>query len=290
MTPVQEGQPRAAMSGLLPMPHRVWIVGCGNMAGAMLAGWVSTGALDPANVFALTRSDRVLPRGVEQGRALPDSPLPDIVLLGVKPQQLDPVAAQFADRLRDVPVLISILAGVDEASLAARFQAGAIVRAMPNMGVEISAGVTALHSHSANDEVRQTVTMLMNKLGLVEWVEEPQFDGVTALAGSGPAFVDRFVQAMAGAGEALGIPAEQALRLARATVRGGAELAAMESGPAGSLADRVASPGGSTRAGLDVLDRDGALVRLLADTLAASTRRNAELADAARGARERPQH
>ena len=123
----------------------------------------------------------------------------------------------------------------------------------------------------------------MVPLGLVEWIaDERLFDLVTALAGSGPAFLYRFVDALAAAGAARGLPPEQAGRLALATVEGAARLAADAAVSPGVLADRVASPGGSTREGLDVLDRDQALVALLTGTLAAAARRNRDMAEAAR--------
>jgi pyrroline-5-carboxylate reductase len=123
----------------------------------------------------------------------------------------------------------------------------------------------------------------MAPLGLVEWIaDERLFDTVTALAGSGPAFLYRFVDALAQAGAATGLSPEQAARLALATVEGSARLAAVADANPARLADQVASPGGSTRKGLDVLDRDDALVRLLTETLEAARRRNAEMAAAAR--------
>ncbi|MFL9841679.1 pyrroline-5-carboxylate reductase [Sphingomonas sp. ST-64] len=263
-------------------PKTLWLIGCGNMAGAMLRRWIEAGAVRGADVFVLNRGDRTLPDGVRQGRALPEGELPDAVMLGVKPQQLDYIAGQIASRIAGVPLLISILAGVEEAALAARFDVGAIVRAMPNLPVEIGKGVVALHSDSAGARVRTDAEALMAPLGLVEWVDAAQFDAVTALAGSGPAFAYRFIDALAQAGEAIGLPADQALRLALATVEGGASLAAQAVEPPAALADKVASPGGSTRKGLDVLDADAALTRLLTTTLEAAARRNAELAAAAR--------
>lgn len=264
-------------------PKTLWLIGCGTMAGAMLRRWIATGAVRGEDVFVLNRSDRELPEGVRQGRVLPDGTLPDAVMLGVKPQQLDGIAEQIASRVAGVPMLVSILAGVEEAALAARFDAGAILRAMPNLPVEIGKGVVALHSDSADADARAGAGALMAPLGLTEWVDAAQFDAVTALAGSGPAFVYRFIDALAAAGAAIGIPADQALRLALATVEGGALLAAQSADTPAMLADKVASPGGSTRTGLDVLDADAALVQLLTATLAASQRRNAEMAAAARG-------
>ncbi|PKP92098.1 MAG: pyrroline-5-carboxylate reductase [Alphaproteobacteria bacterium HGW-Alphaproteobacteria-16] len=260
----------------------LWIVGCGNMAGAMLARWVAAGTLDAPEIFVLNRRDRDLPAGVRQGRVLPDGPLPDAVMLGVKPQQLEDVAEQIAGRLAGVPLLISILAGVEEAALSARFDAQAYLRAMPNMPVAIGKGVVALHTDTTDAAMRERAAALMTPMGLVEWVDAARFDAVTALAGSGPAFLYRFIDALAQAGAALDIPAEQAQRMALAMVEGATLSAATASEPPGALADRVASPGGSTRAGLNVLDDGRALQSLLTDTLAASFRRNRELAAAAR--------
>lgn len=119
----------------------------------------------------------------------------------------------------------------------------------------------------------------MAPLGLVEWIaDESHFDAVTALSGSGPAFLYRFIDALAQGGAALGLPADQAARLALATVEGAALTAAASADAPASLADKVASKGGSTRAGLDVLDADSALETLVAATLAAAEARNRELA------------
>lgn len=261
---------------------RVWMIGCGNMGGAMLRQWIASGVLAPGSVDVVNRADRLLPTGVRQARDVPSGPLPDLVILAMKPQQLDDVAGRFAERLRGVPALISILAGVEEQALAERFQARAIVRAMPNLPVGIGKGVVALDSSSADPALRGAITTLMAALGLVEWVDAAHFDAVTALAGCGPAFLYRFIDALAAAGVAQGLPEDQANRLALSTVEGSALLAAAADVPPGTLADRVASPGGSTRKGLDVLDQGEALVALLRETVAASARRNAEMAAAAR--------
>lgn len=262
---------------------RVWMIGCGNMGGAMLRQWISSATLDSNAVDVINRSDRALPLGVRKARDLPEGPLPDAVILAMKPQQLDDVAQRFADRLAEIPVLISILAGVEEHALSRRFAAQAIVRAMPNLPVGIGKGVVALDSASASVPTRDAVAALMAPLGLVEWVAPELFDAVTALAGSGPAFLYRFIDALAAAGVAQGLPADQAERLALATVEGAALLAASADVGPGALAEQVASPGGSTRKGLDVLDANGALAALLTETIAAATRRNAEMAAAARG-------
>jgi pyrroline-5-carboxylate reductase len=259
----------------------LWMIGCGNMGGAMLRRWLAAG-LDPATVTVVTRSGRGVPDGVRSVTEFPAGEGPATVVLAVKPQQLDIVAPSLAG-MRPA-LLISILAGVEVAALAKRFAGAAIVRAMPNLPVAIGQGVTALYTDSADRDVRRAAEALATPLGQVEWVaEEASFDAVTALAGCGPGFVFRFADALAVAGAALGLSEDQARRLALATLAGSATMALGADAPPAVLADRVASPGGSTREGLNVLDRDRALERLLTETLAASARRNGEMAAAARG-------
>lgn len=260
-------------------PTRLWLVGAGNMGGAMLRRWVASG-IAAEHVTVIDPGSPIVPEGVRVLAEAPDDPAPDILILAVKPQMIDAVAP--AIRTAPAAMLVSILAGVEIAALRTRFAAQAIVRAMPNLPVAIGKGVVALHSDSDAPAVRAAAGALMAPLGHVEWVDEGLFDVVTALSGSGPGFTYRFIDALAKGGEALGLPADQSLRLARATVEGSAMLAATADEPPAVLADRVASPGGSTREGLNVLDADAALVRLVTDTLAAATRRNAELAAAAR--------
>ncbi|MDV3457860.1 pyrroline-5-carboxylate reductase [Sphingomonas sp. HF-S4] len=253
---------------------RVWLLGCGNMAGAMLRQWIASGVVAPANVFVVNRHDRELPEGVRQGRAFPEELAPDFLQLGVKPQQLGDVAALPAGNYP----LISILAGADVATLEKRFPGHPVVRAMPNLPVALGKGVVALYGARVAG-----IDDLMAPLGLVEWIDdETLFDNGTVLSGCGPAFVYRFIDALAEAGTTLGFSAEQAQRLAVATVEGSGLLAAQADAPPAVLADRVASPGGSTRQGMNVLDKDDALKALLRATLAASARRTAEMAAEAR--------
>ncbi|NIJ21075.1 pyrroline-5-carboxylate reductase [Sphingomonas naasensis] len=253
---------------------RLWLLGCGNMAGAMLRRWIESGAVAAEDVFVVNRHDRELPAGVRQGRAFPDEPAPDFLQLGIKPYQLDEIDPLPTG---DYP-LLSILAGADAATLAARFPGHAIVRAMPNLPVALGKGVVAMHGRRVPG-----IDALMAPLGLVEWFDdEGLFDRGSVLSGCGPAFVYRFIDALAEAGTALGLTPDQAQRLAIATVEGAGLLAAQADAPPSVLADRVASPGGSTRQGLNVLDQDAALAALLRDTLAASARRTAEMAAEAR--------
>lgn len=260
--------------------NSILLVGCGNMGGAMLRGWLSAG-LEPSRFTVVDPVLAEAPQGVDLLRELPQRRF-DAVLLGVKPQMLGEVAAQMAPLVQGATVL-SILAGVELASLAGRFpQAGALVRIMPNLAAAIGKSPVALAGNGLDDAGRACVTELMAPLGSPEWLPEEQFDLVTALAGSGPAFVYRFIDALASGAAALGMEPAQAGRLALATVEGAALLAATSEHSPGALADRVASPGGTTRAGLDVLDEDHALARLMLETIRAARDRGAEMAREAR--------
>lgn len=249
--------------------ERIWLIGCGNMAGAMLHRWLDCG-LDPASVTVVRPSGAAVAPGVRVLREVPDERAPDLLLLGVKPQMLATVAPGLQAATQNT-ILLSILAGVTLARLRESFPAaGPIVRAMPNLPVALGTGVVATATDGA---MPQDLAALLDQLGLVEaFADETQFDAVTALAGSGPAFAYRFVDALAKGGAALGLDAAQADRLALATVEGAIALAKQDGTPLATLVDRVASKGGSTRAGLDVLDAE--LDALVADTLAAAAARN----------------
>lgn len=247
------------------------------MAGAMLSRWLATG-MEAASVTVI---DPALPvfAGVLAVATLPDEAPPAMLMLGVKPQMLGDLAPVVGRAVGPETVVLSILAGIRHATLVEAFpQAAQMVRVMPNLPVVIGEGAVALHAPGAG---RADVTALMAPLGLVEWIDdEGQFDAVTALSGSGPAFVYRFAQALAEGGAALGLSPDLANRLARATVAGAASLAKASPEPLGTLADRVASKGGSTRVGLDVLDEGAALATLVAAALKAAETRNRELGKA----------
>ncbi len=261
----------------------IWLVGCGNMGGAMLRRWVESD-INPSRIIVIDPGAPAVPRGVRLMAAPPPDEVPATVVLAVKPQQLRAVSAAIGAQVAGTPLMLSILAGVEEAVLYESFGAQVVVRAMPNLPVSIGKGVVALHSESNDPRIRRIAEQLVGPLGLVEWIaEERLFDAVTALSGCGPGFLFRFIDALAEAGAALGLPADQAQRLAIATVEGSGLLAAQADVSPAVLADRVASPGGSTREGLNVLDRDDALKRLLTATLAASDARNRAMAAEARG-------
>jgi pyrroline-5-carboxylate reductase len=259
--------------------NSILLIGCGNMGGAMLAGWLAAG-MSPSRFTVVDPYLAEVPKGVELLRELPELGF-GAILLGVKPQMLGDVAPQLA---KAEAVLLSILAGVELDSLSARFPAAkGLVRIMPNLAAAIGKSPIALASRGLDDAGRAEVMALMAPLGTPEWIAEGLFDAVTALAGSGPAFVYRYIDALAQGAAELGLPADQAQRLALAMVEGASALASSSPHAPGELARRVASPGGTTQAGLDVLDADAALARLVHATLQAAADRSAEMAAAARG-------
>lgn len=264
---------------------RLLQIGCGNMGGAMLAGWLA-GGLDPAGFTVVDPYLAQAPDGVTLLREIPGDAAPfDVVLLGFKPQQLGDAVPGILPVVGEGTLLLSILAGVDLATLRRHFPAaGAIVRLMPNLAAALGKSPIGLVGEAGPD-ARALTERLMAPLGQAEWLAgEEQMDLVTALAGSGPAFVYRVIDALAGGAEALGLPRDQADRLALAMVAGAAELASLSDAAPGELARRVASPGGTTEAGLKVLDADGRLAALMEDTLRAARDRGAEMAAQARAA------
>jgi len=264
------------------MPGRLLIIGCGNMGGAMLAGWLAAGE-SPARFAVLDPALDRAPNGVKLLRsaqdAAADGPF-DAVLLGFKPQQLKTLSPMLQGLTGAETAVFSLLAGITLSQLAEAFPAASShVRVMPNLAARINKSPVILAQRGLSDDARVAVLALFDALGSALWLEdEAQFDLVTALAGSGPGFVYRFIDALAAAASELGLDRMAADRLALAMVEGAGALAASGDAPPAVLADRVASPGGMTREGLNVLDRDDALVQLMVETLRATADKGAELA------------
>ena len=259
--------------------EKILIVGFGKMAQAMLDGWLASGI--PASRFAIYHPRRsAAPAGIALHNRWPDEHF-DAVLLAVKPQILGDVAPDMEPLLGPDTVLISVLAGVTLAGLAQKFpRAGGIARLMPNLAVALRKSPNALAASGLDEAQRQELTQLAAALGSAEWLEdESQFDLVTALAGSGPGFVFRFIDALAGGAAELGLGRAQADRLALAMVEGASALAASSEYSPAELASRVASKGGMTQMGLDVLDDGAALQNLLRQCLQAARDRGVEMAE-----------
>lgn len=255
------------------------LIGAGNMAGAMLARWFDLG-LDPQRVTVVRPSGAPVAKGVRVVTDVAElAPISGLVMLGFKPQQLTDIGPAVADALAHDATVISILAGVVLADLEAMFAKQTCVRAMPNMPVREGEGVVLLVG-----ERQQAVEQLMVGLGYNQWLDdEAAFDLYSALSGCGPAYVYRVIEAMAAAGTRLGLPQDEALAITKAMLRGAAGSALGSPLTPGELVAQVASKGGMTQAGLDVLDTDGQLAAIFTETLRASRDRGKELADPAGG-------
>lgn len=267
-------------------PSTLILAGAGRMGGAMLEGWLE-GGLDPARVQVIEPHPSAgLTALAERTGFQLNPPASDLrparaLVLGVKPQMLAEAAPALAPLTGPDGFVLSILAGKTLANLAATFpQAGAIVRAMPNLPASIRRGVSVAVASPAIDSARKAeADALLQAAGSVEWVsDESLIDAVTAVSGSGPAYVFHLVEAMAAAGVAAGLPADLSERLARQTVIGSGDLMRASDTPAAALREAVTSPGGTTFAALQVLMRaENGMPALLDEAIAAAAHRSREL-------------
>lgn len=267
------------MPGILTLT----VFGAGKMGGAMLAGALGAG-WEGASIRVIEpyASPVLLDMQKAHGFVLnPDAPAKaGLVLLAIKPQMLDSAVAALAEIVTEETVLVSILAGKSVADLRARLPLlRKIVRAMPNTPAAIGRGITGAYPTAAlNSTERDIAHRLLATTGRVEWIDrEELIDAVTAVSGSGPAYVFHLVECMAKAGEAIGLPADLAMRLARATIEGAGELLFQEAANApATLRRNVTSPGGTTAAALEVLmARDGLAPLMERAVLAARDRARA---------------
>lgn len=259
------------------MFERILLFGYGNLASAMLEGWLASG-LGPERFTVYNPRAKPVPAGVAFTAELPDGPF-DTVVLAVKPQKLNEVSGEVERLAGPDTMLVSTLAGVELSTLSARFQrAGAIARLIPNLAAALGKSANVLIARGLGPAQRAGLTELAARLGSAEWLDgEGQVDLVTALTASGPGFVYRFIDALAAGAASLGLDRSQAGRLAVRTVEGAAALAAASEHPPAELARQVASPGGMTQKGLDVLDENRALEALVVRCLAAASERSREL-------------
>ena len=261
------------------------LVGCGKMGTAMLRGWLAGNAasrflvVEPEGV-ALGLGPASLVEWHTAADALPGELVPDAVVLAVKPQIVDAVLPLYRRWVRPETVFVSIVAGKTLAGLGRHLGPAALVRTMPNTAAAIGRAITvACANPRVTREQRQLCDRLLAAIGESAWVEdETLIDAVTAVSGSGPAYVFLLIEVLARAGEAEGLPPDLALRLARSVVAGSAELArVLEDSPA-TLRDNVTSPGGTTQAALDVLMAPDGLEPLIARAVAAAAARSRALA------------
>jgi pyrroline-5-carboxylate reductase len=259
------------------------LFGAGKMGGAMLEGWLALG-LDPKKVVVIepqpaSEIAALVQRGV---RLNPSGSVGEAtaLVIAVKPQVAPEVLPPLRPYVGGSTVAVSIMAGRPLRFLEQTLPGAAIVRAMPNTPAAIGRGMTvAVANAKVSGPQRELVNTLLSATGAVEWIgDEALMDAVTALSGSGPAYIFLLAEAMARAGAAAGLPPTLADTLARATVAGSGELLRRSALDAATLRQNVTSPGGTTAAALEVLMAKDGLVSLLTQAIAAATRRSRELA------------
>jgi len=260
-------------------------VGAGKMGGALLEGWLTHG-LSPADVAIVDPAPPAematfLKEQKIERLPKPGSFLPDAVVIAVKPQAADEVVPKVAAYLRPRTVVISIMAGRTLASIEKHLPpASLVVRGMPNTPASIGRGITvAVRNQYVCAATQLFATELLGAVGKVEWIEDEQLmDAVTAVSGSGPAYVFLLTEALAKAGVAAGLPAELAMTLARETVSGSGELLSRSPLDPATLRQNVTSPGGTTAAALEVLMGKDGLESLMKWAVAAAAQRSRDLA------------
>ena len=264
--------------------HTIAFVGAGNMAGALIRGLVGTATVpadriiaadpDPDRLSALAEELEIRVTS-DNAEAVEDA---TVVVLAIKPQVFAQVLPGLSAATREEALLVSIAAGISTSIIERAFPKGArVVRSMPNTPALVGAGATAIAAGtSATDEDLELAETLFRSVGISVRVPEEQIDAVTGLSGSGPAYVFAMIEALRDAGAREGLPEETALQLASQTVFGAARLLLDEKEAPEVLRDRVTSPGGTTRAGLDALAAAG-FADAIMGAVGAATRRSVEL-------------
>jgi pyrroline-5-carboxylate reductase len=263
------------------------LVGCGKMGGAMLAGWRARGFKPEDIVVVEPWAEQAAAVRVRHGVSvfpgpehLPDDLKPAVMVVAVKPQVMDEAVPHYRHLAERGAWVLSIAAGTTIGYFENRLGAdAAIVRAMPNTPASIGRGITALCANARVTEgEREAAKALVEAVGEAVWVEdEALMDVVTAVSGSGPAYVFLLIEALARAGEANGLPSDVAVSLAEATVAGAGELARQSDEMPAELRRHVTSPGGTTEAALKVLMAKDGLQDLLDRAVHAAVQRGREL-------------
>jgi len=267
----------------------ILLVGCGKMGSAMLGGWLASGvspdqikAVEPADAMAAAARAEHGVEVVADLSVLDPDFAPRAVVIAIKPQMIEAAIPPYGRFAGPDTVFLSIAAGKSIAILATGLgEHAAITRAMPNTPAAIGRGISVLCSNDAvNTEQRETCRALLSAVGEVVTIEdESLLDAVTAVSGSGPAYVFLLIECLAAAAMDAGLPEDLANQLALATVSGAGALAAQSPETAETLRHNVTSPQGTTQAALDVLMADGGLKPLLSRAVAAAADRSRELAE-----------
>lgn len=261
------------------------LVGAGNMGGALLTGWLKSGVagssvmvVDPGPTPSMMTM--ISEAGARHVTSLPEGTRAGVLFLALKPQVMEAVLPSLRQAVGPETVVVSVAAGKTLGFLETHLGKAAMVRAMPNTPAMVGRGVTGAFANAGTDaRQRQQVQNLLKVSGPVEWVpEETDIDAVTAVSGSGPAYVFYLVECMAEAGRKLGLQADLAMRLARETVAGAGELLHQLPDDASKLRQNVTSPGGTTAAALGVLMAEDGMQPLFDEAIAAARTRAQELA------------
>jgi pyrroline-5-carboxylate reductase len=271
----------------LRLNRTVLLAGCGNMGFAMLQGWLALKALAPTDVQVVEPSEPLRSRAAALGVRAVESvdevsalPAPGLVVLAVKPQVMGDVLPSYVKFSQAGSAFLSIAAGIGTPFMAQRLGAETpIIRCMPNTPAAIGKGMLVYCKNTlVSAECEAFVRSLLTASGRVARVEdESLIDAVTAVSGSGPAYVFHFIECLTDAGVSAGLPQEIAAELAMQTAMGASALAAESSDTPAKLREQVTSPNGTTAAALAVLMRDGALKKLVGKAVEAARRRSVEL-------------
>jgi len=267
----------------MPDSFQLCLIGAGNMGGAMLAGWMESG-FPPGDVTVVDPSpnpaiaEKLGRWGIKALPVLADNYEPEVMIIAVKPQMMGTVLPALRGNIGMATVSVSVAAGTTIETLQNHL-GGIVVRAMPNTPALMRRGITVCcPSRSITDLQRSRVDALLKSIGSVEWVEdEAQIDAVTAVSGSGPAYVFHLAECMAEAGIEQGLSPVLANRLARETIAGAGEMLARLPDDAEQLRKNVTSPNGTTAAALSVLMDDDAMKYLFSRAIAAARKRSQEL-------------
>lgn len=267
---------------------RIVLVGCGNMGHAMLAGWLKSGKLAASEAFVVEPNDALRQRAATLGvgtaaeaGAIPADAKPVVIVLAVKPQVIREVTAQYRRFAGEGTTFLSVAAGTGVRTFEEILGADTpIIRCMPNTPAAIGKGMMVVYAKAnVPAETQKLVQDLLATSGRVASInDETLMDAVTAVSGSGPAYIFHFIECLTAAAEAAGLPTQTAKLLAMQTVFGAASLAAESGEEPAMLRQQVTSPNGTTAAALSVLMGDDRLKRLLTDAVEAARLRSIELA------------
>lgn len=257
----------------------ILLVGCGNMGHALMRGWVAAGI----RVQVVEPNDALRQRAAQDGAVAVASAdalgtvAPDLVVLAVKPQVMGSILADYAHL--DPAAFVSVAAGTMIGDLRAGLGSKPVIRVMPNTPAAVGAGMlVCCAGPDVSERARMLTDQAMAASGKVAWIaDEALMDAVTAISGSGPAYVFHMIECLSAAGAALGLPKDVAALLAMQTVHGAGLYAAQSADTPGQLRQQVTSPGGTTQAGLEVLMGGDALKELMARATTAARDRGAEL-------------